>query len=328
MKKKLLLILYIFIFTYIYSNSFVGFKYNGRFGLLDNNLDIVTEPVYKFISCGNYIYTKTPEDIFSIYDTDLNLIYKSDVKCNNHYYSENEIILSLQNGKEYYLLNLSDKSLKKIDFFNFDIKSRWKDKRCVKLDSKNSDFYVIDNMGNVIIDGLKECAAIYSDGLLAVILEDGTSGFIDVNGKLIFETPFYFNKDEEFRRSPLLIYGFSEGQVLVQQTKGEWVVFDECGQNKKFLENYNLATFKFCEGSIVVKKTVNGRTFYGYMNKNLENYIPCIFSSASAFENGCAQVVYKEKDALLFKDGRLYFCEDLIKENKTFIKIDEDFKGR
>lgn len=56
--------------------------------------------------------------------------------------------------------------------------SGWSNNVTVKLDAEKSKFYVEDISGNVIIENLCETSNLYKEGLLAVKIDDNTSGFI------------------------------------------------------------------------------------------------------------------------------------------------------
>lgn len=59
-----------------------------------------------------------------------------------------------------------------------------------------------------------------------------------------------------------------------------------------------------------------GKNKYGYLNAKGDIEIPFVFDKATSFNNGYANVIYDGKEALIDLKGNLFFSEDLINGNK------------
>ena len=69
---------------------------------------------------------------------------------------------------------------------------------------------------------IEQAHSVFSDGMLAVIMEDGKSGFVNTQGKFVFEADFYIDpEDLGLRKYPSISYGFSEGKVLVKNNENK-----------------------------------------------------------------------------------------------------------
>ena len=173
-------------------------------------------------------------------------------------------------------------------------------------------FHVIDNHKKVISPKLLQSDTWYSEGLLPVILLDGKSGYIDEKGKLVIEVPIYNDiRTAGIRISPNLNYSFNEGIALIQTEQDVWQLVDKKGNLRKLPDEYKYMAGIFKNGLLLIQ---DKNQKFGFMNKNMELTIPCIFDSAESFEGKYAIVVYKGKDAIVDEKGNIYFCEDFCKQ--------------
>lgn len=80
---------------------------------------------------------------------------------------------------------------------------------------------------------------------------------------------------------------------------GKWAILTPCGKmlgKKEYAKIY-----EFYEDMIRVKKNSK----YGYINRNSERIIDCIYEKAGDFKNGVAEVLYKGNKYKINKLGRL-----------------------
>ena len=278
----------------------------------------INMPLFQLSSLGDSLILIHP---FSGSEFILNCKTKQLISLQNELVSHsksrklNANYIALQDGK---IFSLKEKRIIKNDAY-IKIYPFYGDKAVVFT---GSNYSIWDQKKNCIGQKYNEAGEYFSDDLLPVRFQNGKTAFINTDAQIVFYIDLV-SFDPGPRESPTLKYYFENGVCCVNTVLNGWVIINDKGKIIKKMQNLLPAKNQnYSQGLLAV---YDGEK-YGYLNSKGECGFPCIFSSASAFENGCAQVVYKEKDALLFKDGRLYFCEDLIKGNKTFIKIEEDLE--
>lgn len=186
--------------------------------------------------------------------------------------------------------------------------------------TEDFDLVVIDCTGNVIVKDVWDCGWNFTEGLLPVKLRD-RSGFINNKGEFVFECPIsldYYGYERAPKGTPNLKCSFCEGLAYVPVSKTEWNVYDKEGvclaEGLKFLPRTGSV---FRDGLLCVYDK-DGSQKYGYIDKYGKLIIPCIFTDAEDFRGGYAIVVYNEKDALVDKNGNLYYTADIMAGNKDF----------
>ena len=179
---------------------------------------------------------------------------------------------------------------------------------------------MINSKGTLLADGIKRTSAsdLY-DGIFSVTMKDGRAGFMNLDGKLVFEIPQEY-KDDGNRPS----YSFWDGVMVITnglpQGKHKCAVIDKngniLGETEYFLSNFSdgLASFAYT----VTKNDEKGHPatteVFGYMDKHCNIVIPAVFEqnyvySRPKFSNGYAEVNYRGRDLLLGNNGILYSKE-------------------
>lgn len=314
--KKLVVLVLIIVSSVGYAKTYSPFCFNSKYGIIDESRNVVIQPVYKDINVfKNLCIVCEPEDSGQIvYTPDLKKVYTFEKKVAIwEKYNDRELRL----GKKL-LFNLDTLEVYSRTFDEkYNSEYGYRNNRQVVLMSNEDDsqpyniFRVVDRKHKIFTPKLLQADTWYSEGLLPVIFLEGKSGYINENGKLIIEVPLYDDeRTADIRISPNLNYSFNEGIALVQTEKDVWQLLDKGGTLKKLPEEYTYYARIFSNGLLLIE---NSEQKFGFMNRNADVAIPCIFDSAKTFKGKYAIVVYRSKDAVVDTDGNIYYCEDFCK---------------
>lgn len=314
MTKKVLsiLLLLLFLKPIMFSKEYSLFKKNNLYGLITKDKKVIMPPCYTWINVGSnaiVCYKGREREIFNTY---LELLF-SDSWVNILYYNDEEIIITKSLGAEQKLLNLKTGKISEYQRNKKYLEEHgFRDNVELVAESGKPEFSysIVDNRGNVLLTDIKEAHSVYTNGMLAVILKDGRSGFVNKKGKFVIETDFYIEpEDIGPRQEPIIRYLFLENYGLVKTNNQKWVQFDLKGKKKLVPENLEPTDYCYRKGLVPVRNIQTKKI--GYMNKDFEIMIPLIFDEAKGFVGNYAVVKYENKDAIIDKKGNIYFCEDL-----------------
>ena len=342
MKKVIKFLVLCFLIVPVYGKSYSRFYIGNKSGLIDENRNIVFEAERGYVFClGKYFVKELygEEKSVSIYDNKMKEILKLDNCSYIKNYSENELIIKSDRNK-YEILNLKTMKLrnyeKEIVNYIFETYVNGKSVVLKYLDKYRRYGFAIENeKGNEIVSDIKNTDSRYSEGLIPVLFFNGESGFLDENGKMAIKVPLY----DDFRLggpkiSTSLNYTFFDGVAFIQTERDKWFLLDKKGNKKEipvefcidadyiFMENkapiteYNesvkyLIYQLYYSNGVTKVQGRNGK--FGYINKNFELVIPCIFDSASSFGDKYAAVIHEGKDAVIDLKGNVYYCSDFVK---------------
>ncbi len=346
MKKiRKILLLYFFLISHLSATNYIKFKFDDKYGLLDEKGKIVCKGIYSNISfINNYIFLNTGEYIeirnndFKILDivasdkaeffTKVNYLtkdfyafhgYKRDCIYNlankNFFFIEKiasnlkdddiTFIIPIYTGGYYYSLIEHEKYL---DNFNFEKVFPFVDDVAVVLQG-NWEKAVIDKTGKIIINHLVNCGWQYEDGLLPVITKE-ESGFINKYGDFIIKCDIFDElKTENPGGNPTLFCIYSEGLAYVRTSKSKHMLINKSGKIiKKDLPYFSDSRIGFSNGLIPVY--LNGKC--GYLTSEGNIFGDLVFDSVEDFITGYACVIYKGQDGVIDKNGNLYLSKDLL----------------
>lgn len=195
--------------------------------------------------------------------------------------------------------------------FCFDFASDFKDG--IARIKYNSEWGYIDSTGNIIFTITCDLCTDFSEGL-AVIKKDTRSGYVDMTSKLIIDCRYYqanefhggialvledihssgmfINKRGEAILPPrnYLLSEYSEGLINVVE-KSKWGYID-IDNNFVIKPKYKSAQ-PFREGKAAVSVCKEN---YGFINKEGEEIIPCIFTGAMPhFSEGLCSIMKDKK---------------------------------
>ena len=319
MKKSLALIFGLLLSCSVFAKSYSVFKYDNKYGVIDSNRKVVLSPQYEKITRNEefffFCYDSTGK--IDIYNSTVKLIHSLPEDTSITRYSDYEYLVKEKSSKPFYLLNLktgeiSDYEKSKEYVWNYSYVDGLA--LVLEMNAKNADYSIVDKKGNVVLQNIEQANFYYSEGMLAVQMSDGSSGFVDKTGKFVIKTSFYRNlEDEGPRKSPSIQYFFNEGLAIVQSEKDVWEIFDTKGKKVQIPDSIQVVARYFSNKLVVI---VDKNNKYGYMNPKAEVAIPYKFDSASNFIGDYAMVVYDSKDAVVDSKGRIYFCEEIMKKNK------------
>ena len=349
MKKIIITLLITFLATLISCTTVDGeyslYRENGKYGLINEKREIVLSAEYDEIQenevylCkseekGNYVYSETLEVLHKFEDGQHSIIMCSPslfyFKTGEKWYIENffyslpdntTTMTSLKaiNGNKSNELWVAGRSA----FFKPDLTEfvdNWhctypyRENRAVVM---NYDFVgeIIDEKFSLILGEIKATADYYSEGLIPVVMNSGESRYVDVNGNVVYECDFDFDYVQRGQYNsvqvPLVIGSFVEDVAVVKAKENQWFILDR-DFNKHFLpEGYEVESYTYSNGLLLVSKTENKEKKYGFVDKNCNIVIPCDFSYAESFDGKYAIVEKDEKDAVIDKRGNIFYSEDL-----------------
>ena len=146
----------------------------------------------------------------------------------------------------------------------------------------------LDKNGNISIISKYEEAGDFEDGL-AVVKLDGKWGAIDIQGKTVFECIY----DD--------ISSFSEGLALAHIGDSSYYLYPD-GKFQKLPAS--LTFYPYSSGLAKVRKSINGKDKYGYIDNKGRFIMEPVFDAASDFYGNTAFVIYKDKPFAIEKNGR------------------------
>lgn len=337
------------------NNLAAAFYYEGKCGLIDSEMNVLVPPKYDYIDYVDYsnlyeFYNKG-ELLHHIYDGKGNEIFQTESIClhNGRFCSggtksSGYYIQDLDTGKRFLLdktfsgrpFDDSDLPLTiPVDLRNhtsFCIDENFENKlfddgrfagiyffnngRAVAWD-KNKKLFVIDHGGNIIRKDFLATATHYSEGLLAVVLKDGRTGFIDTEGNFVIDIPFNIPDGQR----GFTIYSFHEGVsvfITVESIEDEsdMMIIDKKGN---VLGKFKSRSLNPCSCGLIAQENKK----IGYCDLNGKTVIANIFSISGGainesynFKNGYAAVKYNDRDVLLDVHGNVYYTADVIAGNK------------
>ena len=343
-KLPLLLLLISLVSCATVESKYSLYRENGKYGLINEKREIVLPAEFDEIQenevylCksekkGNYIYSENLEVLHKFEEGQYSIImcsplifyYKigETINVTNFFYSllNNEILETYQkatNGNKSNAPWVAGRSA----FFKSDLTEfvdNWhctypyRENRAVVM---NYDFVgeIIDEKFSLILGEIKATADYYSEGLIPVVMNSGESRYVDVNGNVVYECDFDFDYVQRGQYNsvqvPLAIGSFVENVAVVKAKENQWFILDR-DFNKHFLpEGYEVESYSYSNGLLLVSKTENKEKHYGFVDKNCNVVIPCDFSYAESFDGKYAIVEKDGKDAVIDKKGRIYYCSE------------------
>lgn len=315
MKNKLLIVLLcsMVICSCSFSKEYSVFCENGLYGIIDENRNVIMEPNYNSISINdNSIITYMSKDrITEIYNKSLELLF-SDSWVNLTFYSEDKILIKESQSGNRYLLDLITGVKTKFDKYT-NVYGYRDNVGLIEGNNVGSFSYSIaDINGNVLLTDIVEAHSVYTNGMIAVIMRDGKSGFVNQKGEMVIEADFYIEPSDIGPRAyPIIRYLFNENYALVKNNEQKWVQYDIEGNVKQLPKNIEPATYCYINGLVPVLDKQTKK--YGYMNPDFDMVIPCEFSYAEPFDGKYAIVEKDGKDAVMNTKGNIYYCDEFSK---------------
>ena len=312
-KKNILLLLIVLLCNLsLISEDYSLFRIGGLYGIIGNNRKIVMQPSYDWIDIGENSIVCSKKGVIEIYNKSLKLLY-TDSWVNILDYTENEILITESLTANKKLLNVFTGTISDYNRNERYLEEHgYRDNLELVWESGKSEFLysIVDTKGNVILTDIEEAHSVYTNRMIAVILKDGRSGFINTKGQLIIETDFYIEpEDIGPRKYPVIRYAFSEKYALVKKQNQKWVQFDLKGRMKEFPDSIEPVEPYYHNGLVLIRdKTTNK---FGYMNPKFEKVILCNFDEACSFAGKYAVVKFNNKDAIIDKKGIVYYCDEL-----------------
>lgn len=343
-KKKLCFIfLFLFLHLFLFSEKYTIFRCNGKYGLIDMHLNIVINPIYDNIlakaddffiavifSNSSYVsyIIKDLQVIYCEENQHFEQIYKNFfVKTISEKYNRTgKILFDCFTGKEiyndwgiyksdspiipvrgenfwYYVDNQGNK-LEKLNRYE-KVFGFYENTAVVMLDDRK--YIVIDRNGNKKFSyKMKDCYQRYSEGLMAAVIDDKNSGFIDYDGVMKIPRTFYY-MDGEFA-----ITEFSNGFACVKSSEKDqkWDIIDRKGDYVASFFSADIPS-KFCNGFCLTTTIQQNRKRWGFISTTGTLLANRYFDGGHEFLNGWATIIINGKDALINTHGEIIFVSSL-----------------
>lgn len=313
MKRFFYLILcFTLLSTCLFAETYSLFVKDGKYGLINQDRRIVIESKYDYISImSSGIIICSEDSTHDIYNESLKLVYSGPMYVSS-FLSKTEIVLKHWSGEKK-VLDISTGNLNEYKKNPLYIEEYGYRDDCELVFESNAEYSgisIIDRKGNVLLRNIKDANQSYSEGMIAVILKDGRSGFVNKKGKLVIETTFYIDPDDIAPRwYPMISYAFNENYALVKNKDKKWIQFDKKGRSKELPISIEPVDPYYENGLVLIRDKRTKK--FGYMNPKFEIVIPCQFDGARRFVGKYAVVVFRDKEAIIDKEGNVYLSKDL-----------------
>ena len=296
-----------------FSENYSLFQKEGLYGLITQDRKVVMQPSYNWITVSSNSIVGYKGRNRDIYNLSLELLF-SDSWVNLLYYTEDEILITESMTAERKLLNVITGDLKNFKGSGrYSIEEGYRDNVGLVyqyIEDKPFTYSLVDTNGNVLLTDIEDAHSVYTNGMIAVIMKDGRSGFVNKKGQLVIETSFYIDPDDIGpRKEPIIRYAFSEDYALVKTKDQIWIQFNLKGNMKVLPDNVEPIEPYYKNGLVLIRD--NKTKKLGYMNPKFKIIIPCKFDEACSFVGKYAVVKFENKDAIIDKKGNIYFSEDL-----------------
>jgi len=346
LKKALCLFVFVFFSALVYSvpSKFIKFKYQDKYGILNENFDVVCENLYSGIYfINNYIFLNSGEYI-EIRDSNNNILDKVKSENSGFFTSVNyliddfyvfhgfskDLVYNIKSKKLFYSDKIAINAFeeKTSNLLPIYTKGIYKSLRNNKISDitvfekvypfvgglavvlkKDWTKAVIDEKGRIIVDNIINCGWQFKNGLLPVITEHN-SGFIDRKGNFVFKCSIV----DEYKKqnpggNPTLWCMFSENLAYIHTSETSHILIDKNWNiiKKDILYNTD-SRHGFSNGFLLV----NYEGKYGFLNSKGELKIPLIFDYAEDFQNGYACALLNGEDCLVDKNGKTYPVKTLL----------------
>ena len=294
-----------------FSNEYSIFREDGLCGIINEDREIIVVPTYDWITINSNSIVCSKDRTVEIYNPKFELLF-SGTWVNLTYYNDDEILIKESMSANRKLLNLETGTL--IDYEtkqNYSEENGYRENLGLVWRENNGrySYSIVDSEGNVILTDIEDAHSCYTNGMIAVIMRDGKSGFVNKKGEMVIDADFYIEpSDEGPRKQPIIRYFFSENYALVKNFEQKWVQYNIKGDMKELPKNIEPVEYCYKNGLVPV---INTETkMYGYMNPKFEIIIPFKFERVEGFVGKYAAVKYNGKDAVIDKKGRIYYCSE------------------
>lgn len=299
-------------------NDGISYVYDKTLNVLhtfdsnDNKITIIAPWLFYFVK-GKYINTHQGDWYL------LNLITKEQTKVPNSEYFEGNISTEPWVASRY---EFYSKDMQLVSKFYGRVYP-YRENRAVIVEDWNEPANIIDENFSIVVSGIYASADYYSEGLIPVVFSSSIddeskcrkSCYLDTDGNIVYECDFDFSYTSrstiKHLQIPLVIGSFVENVAVVKAKENQWFILDR-DFNKHYLpKGYEVESYSYSNGLLLVSKTENKEKKYGFVDKNCNVVIPCEFSYAESFDGKYAIVEKEGKDAVINQKGKVYYCSDL-----------------
>ena len=312
-RRNLLWIVCLILFcSCAFSNDYSIFRKDGLCGIINDDREIIMLPTYDWITINSNSIVCSKDRTVEIYNPKFKLLF-SGTWVNLTYYNDDEILIKESMSANRMLLNLETGTL-----IDYEIKQNYSEENGYRENlglvwRENNGRYsysIVDSEGNVILADIEDAHSCYTNGMIAVIMRDGKSGFVNKKGEMVIDADFYIEpSDVGPRKYPIIRYLFNENYALVKNNEQKWVQYNIKGKLKELPNNIEPVEYSYKNGLVPI---INTETkMCGYMNPKFKIIIPFKFEKAEGFVGKYAVVKYNGKDAVIDKKGNIFYSEDL-----------------
>ncbi len=282
------------------------FEMNGKYGVIDNEYNIIITPDYNKITINEDIITLYKDDeLMDLYcDNSKNII--EDVT--NYTLSNNNIIYATQNGfgvadieleilipssyirleqisenyfvveNDEFLYGVVDKENNTVlDFLH---PSYHENKGLYVFRNQNDLDILVDNEGNILTDKSYQSISEFKEGY-SVVKHNDLFGMIDTKGNLVLDTTYHNLTSFE--------NGYSRTYTSNQVNDSAWGVIDK--EFNTIIENRYAFIGKMSDNIFSVIEDYSNSNSAGYINTNGDIILDLVYSHSYPFSNGFGRIV-------------------------------------
>ncbi len=295
-----------------FSNDYSIFRKDGLYGIINDDREIIMLPTYDWITINSNSIVCSKDRTDEIYNPKFKLLF-SGTWVNLSYYNDDEILIKESMSAKQILLNVDTGDLtefKRNENYLEEYGYRDNLELVVKKNTKGFSYSIVNQEGETVLTDIDQAHSCYTNGMLAVIMRDGKSGFVNKKGEMVIDADFYIEpSDVGPRKYPIIRYLFNENYALVKNNEQKWVQYNIKGKLKELPNNIEPVEYCYENGLVPI---INTETkMCGYMNPKFKIIIPFKFEKAEGFVGKYAVVKYNGKDAVIDKKGNIFYSEDL-----------------
>ena len=295
-----------------FSNDYSIFRKDGLYGIINDDREIIMLPTYDWITINSNSIVCSKDRTDEIYNPKFKLLF-SGTWVNLSYYNDNEFLIKESMSAKQILLNVDTGDLtefKRNENYLEEYGYRDNLELVVEKNTKGFSYSIVNQEGETVLTDIDQAHSCYTNGMLAVIMRDGKSGFVNQKGEMVIEADFYIEPSDIGPRAyPIIRYLFNENYALVKNNEQKWVQYNIKGKLKELPNNIEPVEYSYENGLVPI---INTETkMCGYMNPKFKIIIPFKFEKAEGFVGKYAVVKYNGKDAVIDKKGNIFYSEDL-----------------
>jgi hypothetical protein len=342
--------IFILINCNVFPQELIPFSYNGRYGYINSEFNIVIEPRFinaEHFSTDGFAIVSFGSSNPGIIDINGNVIKSLDHGLINYIYGDLFYFYDFGETNDTYIIRIKDNKIIARQT-GYPGKLSEKGYMLASFSYDERRFVFIDFDGNKVLTHLNMTRLSYSffEQRASISFEDWVHQIIDMEGNVVGNIKFsylgqryseglipaksleggvtgYVNRSGSFAFTvPFLTEGipmatnFRGGYAAIKTNASPsiWKIIN--AQGRIVSDNIFVSNMQdFSDGLSLVSifDPTTREHKYGYINTRGEYLVRPVLENADSFENGYARIVYNGKEGLLKTNGRVIWSSDIIR---------------